>query len=512
MANIDDILKKSKSKIIQRGIQKKIKRDGPRRPWQEGLAELNASVESSNEVDIDSNQTTSEILISPSEQKFESNSHLINFPENKNKETLGETESDDMVSQFLVVDCPENLQQTYNEHTTNIQQTYNKEADTYNKPTSQPTTNLQHIPTTVVQQTYNKEADTYNKPTSQPTTNLQHIPTTVVQQNLQQTYNSKHAVTRLSGLGLNIMNSLFSISITNGSRITGPISIEGITSLAKINGKKTTQTVIYRLEKEGFLKRDSFKVGRGGWTSYEIPHEVYNQLLKLTTVVQQNLQQLHNKPTTQPTTQPTTHAPSKLVSNNINNNYLFNTEEKLTCEQLSKDTSWFKTLDFSPVSPIGAMQVNSSIRILVQEKLQPEQVQEFLNRFKNWLATQQKIQNPLAIFCDRLKEFATEGDSAILSVMTDQEREIEAQFIEETKKARAQIQLIEKAQIEKLKNQEESLRTEAEAEFEKWYNSASDVELAQMVPPIDIAPLRSGLHKISTKSAFMSKILLEKQK
>ena len=104
-----------------------------------------------------------------------------------------------------------------------------------------------------------------------------------------------------------------------------------------------------------------------------------------------------------------------------------NLEVKLT-------NNWFDLLDFSPVSPIGPMQVNSSIRNLVQEKLQPEQVQDFLNRFKSWLFAQQKVQNPLGMFCDKLKEFATEGDSAILNAMTDEDRELGVKFLEENQK------------------------------------------------------------------------------
>jgi hypothetical protein len=315
----------------------------------------------------------------------------------------------------------------------------------------------------------------------------------------------------LTGHERNFVLFIFQNCKNVGSLTSSPFSNSQLRDSLKIRSSSTLKTVIDRVIKKDLILKKPGKTGRGGWMVFEIKKNVFQDLLlgesdyNWSTI---GLQTDYKRSTKQSTEQ-STNTPSKLDSKKLINNYLANEEPNTVSE---KDTNWFKILDFSPVSPIGAMQVNSSIRTLVQEKLQPEQVQEFLNRFKNWLATQQKIQNPLAIFCDRLKEFATEGDSAILSVMTDQEREIEAQFIEETKKAKAQIQLIEKAQIEKSKNQEENLRTEAEAEFEEWYNSASDIELAQMAPPIDIAPLRSGLHKISTKSAFMSKILFAKQK
>ena len=321
---------------------------------------------------------------------------------------------------------------------------------------------------------------------------------------------TKRSFEALVGNEKNLLLLIFKECLRVGSLISPEITLSYIHEALGVS-PGVAKMVIHRLVKKGVITRELSKTGRGGWIKFSIEKQLYQDLRIRETDIKEitNGYQRDIKEITERITEQITNTPSKLDSKKLINNYLTNEEPNTVSE---KDTNWFKALDFSPVSPIGAMQVNSSIRALVQEKLQREQVQEFLNRFKNWLATQQKIQNPLAIFCDRLKEFATEGDSAILSVMTDQEREIEAQFIEETKKARVQIQLIEKAQIEKSKNQEENLRTEAEAEFEKWYNSASDVELAQMTPPIDIAPLRSGLHKISTKSAFMSKILLEKQK
>ena len=285
--------------------------------------------------------------------------------------------------------------------------------------------------------------------------------------------------------------------------------------LANLTGVKTTsiKTTTKRLKDEGYIDIS----GPGGGVSpikiFKLNDSLISSFIlaktkaQLNTTEHNNYAQLHTQLNTNPS--------SKLVSNNINNtNYLSKAEGTHLADNpglaVSKvPSTWFKELDFSPVSPWSAMQVNSSIRNLVQEKLQPEQVQDFLNRFKSWLFAQQKVQNPLGMFCDKLKEFATEGDSAILNAMTDEDRELGVKFLEENQKIRTQIQLIEKANQERLRSQQENAKLEAEAEFEKWYASASDVELAQKVPPSSIAPLRSNLHKMSARSAFMQGFGLE---
>jgi hypothetical protein len=86
--------------------------------------------------------------------------------------------------------------------------------------------------------------------------------------------------------------------------------------------------------------------------------------------------------------------------------------------------------------------------------------------------------------------------------MTEEEREIEAKFLEETQKARAQMQLIQMAHQEKFQTDQENARIAAEAEFEKWYASVSDDELVQLVPPTNLSPLRSEYHKISVRAYF----------
>jgi hypothetical protein len=389
---------------------------------------------------------------------------------------------------------PENVQQTYNkptsQHTTNVLHNLQQ---TPNKPTSNNTTNIQ--------QTYNSKGKTYNKLTSEPTTVVQQKSTTVVLQNVQQTHNKPtsnrfaYGVNRLSGQRLRILNYLFDLCISNGSRLSGPVSVEALALAIECNSLKTIQTVVYRLEKDGYVLRSEFKAGRGGWTSYEIPQDIYNQMLqhtsKPTTNLLQNIQQLYNKPTSQPTSEPTSTAPSKIDSKNYNNltNYL---------ENNPTTTTWFKELDFSKVSPIGPMMVNATIRSLVQQKLNPEIVQDFINRFTSWVATQSRVSNAVGLFCDKLKELANEGDSPVLACMTEEERQVEVAYAAQVEKARLELELIQKARaIEQEKAKE--------ADFEKWYSTATESEKDLLVPTSKLAPEGSEVRKGLLKASYFSK-------
>jgi len=61
------------------------------------------------------------------------------------------------------------------------------------------------------------------------------------------------------------------------NNITPPIFVSYL--LDKVNHPiNTLKSSLARLEKKGFIKRESFKSGRGGWTVYSINKEVVKQL------------------------------------------------------------------------------------------------------------------------------------------------------------------------------------------------------------------------------------------
>ena len=89
---------------------------------------------------------------------------------------------------------------------------------------------------------------------------------------------SKVRYCKLSGYQRKVMDVLFSESFKTGERFSPPLTIEFISFESKIPSKEAIKVAIKRLLKKDFLIRHDFKNGRGGWTRYEIPEKVYNEI------------------------------------------------------------------------------------------------------------------------------------------------------------------------------------------------------------------------------------------
>ncbi len=82
----------------------------------------------------------------------------------------------------------------------------------------------------------------------------------------------------LVGLQKNSLLFIFETCLKNGSKTSSPISSSNLA----INLESTVAAVrkaIRRLEEKGFIVRSHFKDGRGGWTKYELPNNIYSELL-----------------------------------------------------------------------------------------------------------------------------------------------------------------------------------------------------------------------------------------
>ena len=250
----------------------------------------------------------------------------------------------------------------------------------------------------------------------------------------------------------------------------------------------STPTTTKRLVTKGYISK-SVPLGRG---KKEIQLEASFDAIKIYAKNRDYLKLKANKVDTNAGTEPGTNAgtnlSSKLVST-INNNLTNSLEPKF------EKPTWFKDLNFTAVHPIGPMQVNSSIRDLVQERLNPDTVQEFLNKFKSWLAQQSRIQNPLAMFCEKLKELAVEGDSAILACMTEEERQIELEFAQQIEKAKAEMALI-------AKSKEHSAKQEFESRFESWYAQTSRSEHESLQASTGLIEYGSEIYKNVLRQKF----------
>jgi hypothetical protein len=278
------------------------------------------------------------------------------------------------------------------------------------------------------------------------------------------------------------------------------VTREKIIEMTNISSEVLRVTA-YRLECEGYLRILESKTGRGGWTNYEINPVLYNQLttdaFRNNSIT--NAKQTRNNSVTEQVTEPVILSSSKIDSNFKNNltNYL--------SEPVTKKETWFMDLDFSNVHPIKATHVNSSIRDLVQATLNAEGVQNYLDRYMSWMTTQDtsKIKNPIALFCEKLKDFATIRKSDVEDCLTDSERRAEAEFMIAVNKAKAEMDLIKKSKD--MKNEME-LNERLEIQFSEWFEQASDQEKVSLCEPSGLAPLGSDYYKTSLKAAYGEKV------
>ena len=127
----------------------------------------------------------------------------------------------------------------------------------------------------------------------------------------------KESFSKLVGLQREIIIFICGECKNSRSKVTESLSLEYISkSLKRSNG--AVKTTLQRLEIKKCIKRVDFKNGRGGWSKYEVPDDVYHDVLRNETdnKVATKWQQTGNKVATQPTTEPTTNPSS---SSSINN-------------------------------------------------------------------------------------------------------------------------------------------------------------------------------------------------
>lgn len=113
------------------------------------------------------------------------------------------------------------------------------------------------------------------------------------------------SVLALVGLQREILNFLFHDCQTHGSRITNPISISNV-ALSTNTTVSSARKALQRLEHKGFLFRSSYKDGRGGFTTYELPINTYSELIQLQSrdKLKTNLSQTEANVKPQPEPQP----------------------------------------------------------------------------------------------------------------------------------------------------------------------------------------------------------------
>ena len=168
--------------------------------------------------------------------------------------------------------------------------------------------------------------------------------------------NKQISIDKITGLQKKILLYIFFKCQKLGARTTKEISISELMNQLTTT-KKNIKTSIYRLEKKNFVIRKDFKNGRGGWTKYEIPEDLYYELFKY----QESLNQVESK----------SFRSSKLTTNNHTSSSI-NTTTKLSKE-------WLK-IDLGELSHLG-FNKNHIQQISNLENISPEELQQAIDFF-----------------------------------------------------------------------------------------------------------------------------------
>ena len=89
----------------------------------------------------------------------------------------------------------------------------------------------------------------------------------------------KESFSKLVGLQREIIIFICGECKNSRSKVTESLSLEYISkSLKRSNG--AVKTTLQRLEIKKCIKRVDFKNGRGGWSKYEVPDDVYHDVLR----------------------------------------------------------------------------------------------------------------------------------------------------------------------------------------------------------------------------------------
>jgi len=335
------------------------------------------------------------------------------------------------------------------------------------------------------EQTILQETKSQNKASTQPRTHHR--------TKSEQTQNKVRASDNflsLVGLQKRIVLFVYDLCRAKGERTTGSVSLEQL-AIACETTPGAAQVTTRRLMQKRLLRRATYKDGRGGWTNYELPEEVYGDLFQLESQnkLVTNAEQSQNKVPSQPRTQPRTNASSSSSSFRSTNKELLTTGNQ-ALNGTDLDTSW-QAVDCSPLMEIrfGRPQVSQLAR---DGRLTPEELQESIYAFAFDLSENQKMKSisgvPLNYFMGILRK-GPYAPPANYEEPEDRHRRLYLEAKEQQRKRRQEV--------------ETRLET---VEFEEWAEGLSLEKRAELVPPKDFAKPGSTAHTVQLREYFRENV------
>jgi biotin operon repressor len=187
--------------------------------------------------------------------------------------------------------------------------------------------------------------------------------------NRQQTGNklaTKTSFSMLVGLQRTCLLFVYQSCKANRSKVTEPLSLEHVAQHLK-RSSGAVKTTFQRLEEKRCLIRVSFKNGRGGWSIYELPENIFTEMLRQETdnKLATNRQQTDNK------------LASELATNLSSSSSYINTT---TTEATQNLTEEWQAIDMESLKDVGFTAIHLA-QIAQQGKLSAEMVQDSIHAF-----------------------------------------------------------------------------------------------------------------------------------
>ncbi|MBP6104188.1 MAG: hypothetical protein KA508_03930 [Gammaproteobacteria bacterium] len=210
---------------------------------------------------------------------------------------------------------------------------------------------------------------TGNKPVTEQVTNI-----TTNRKQTGNTSQEKTLFTRLVGIQRNIVLFFYFLAKRNISQSTNPLSMDYISKSLNI-GKGVAKTTIVRLQKKGCLTRHLGKEGRGGWSSFTIASELYQDMMQQERqgFLDSVFHQTGNKLVTEQVTE-------QVTSGSSSSSYINTTTEiNIHTAREELPEAW-RAVDYSVLAHID-FNMDHLLQLCQRGTLEPEVVQDSLYHF-----------------------------------------------------------------------------------------------------------------------------------
>jgi hypothetical protein len=288
----------------------------------------------------------------------------------------------------------------------------------------------------------------------------------------------------LAGLQRNSLLFIYESCRLFGSKISQPIQIKNLAESIKTT-VAAARVAVQRIEEKGFIARFEYKDGRGGWTKYELPNEVYSQLFfrESSIKVASNLDQSSIKVAPEPAPEP---APRSSSSSRV-----FNLKNSTTTSVLD-----ISAIDVSSVFQHGITTSVLSRCIELYPDLALDQLEVLVARFAEFIKDpKNRVQNARGFFIS-LAEQASKGQVPLDHINTPNELLMREFVLLQEQAKQQRDELYQKAQ---------------EFEFELWAENLSNDEKLSLVPENSILKLGTAPYSAMLKRHFAEHVWPEKK-